>query len=157
MVASVFTAELSAIILGLQIIYTFPVDYFTISSDSRSALSALNSYALSGNTLVLSALEWLYFLYKSGYRIEFCWVPGHVDVPGNKRADKLAREVAVRAALPSTVPCSDVLLTIREVITAICQERWNVCGATSKMSDINRTVSHPWNHTNVQDGHSQTS
>ena len=47
MVASVFTAEFSAIILALLIIYTFPVNYFTIFSDSRNALSALNSYTLS--------------------------------------------------------------------------------------------------------------
>ena len=67
MVASVFTAVLTAIILALQIIFTFPVNYFTIFSDSRSALSALNSYTLPGNPLVLSALVWLYLLYKRGY------------------------------------------------------------------------------------------
>ena len=60
--ASVFTAELSAITLALQIIFTFPINYFTIFSDSRSALSALDSYTLSGNPMVLSALEWLYLL-----------------------------------------------------------------------------------------------
>ena len=53
----VFTTELSAVILALQIIDTFSVDYFTIFSDSRNALSALNSHTLPGNRLVLSALE----------------------------------------------------------------------------------------------------
>ena len=48
MVASVFTAELSAIILALQIIFTSPVHYFTTFGDSRSALSALDSYTPSG-------------------------------------------------------------------------------------------------------------
>ena len=47
-----------------------------------------------------------------GYRIEFCWVPGHVDMPGNERADGIAREAAIKAALPSPVPCTDVLPTI---------------------------------------------
>ena len=67
---SVFTAELSIIILALQIIFTFPVIHFTIFRDSRSALSGLSSYNLSGNPLVLSTLEWLYLLYKRGYRVD---------------------------------------------------------------------------------------
>ena len=56
-VASVFTAELSAIVLALQIIFTLPVSSFTIFSDSRSALSALDSFNTSFHPLVLSALE----------------------------------------------------------------------------------------------------
>ena len=99
-VPSFFTAQLSAIILALQIILTFPVN-FTIFRDSRNALSPLNSYAPSGNPLILFALELLYLLYKRGYCVEFCWVPGHVGVPGNERADRLAREAANRTALPS--------------------------------------------------------
>ena len=77
--------------------------------------------------------------------------------PGNERADRLAREAVIRAALPSPVPCSDVPPTIREAIIAIWQESWNVPGATSKIGEINRTVSHPWNYTNVQDRRLQTS
>ena len=84
----VFNFELSAIILALQIIFYYSC--FTIFNDSRSALSALNSYTPSGNPLVLSALEWLYLLYKRGNHIKFCWVPQHVGVPGNERADRLA-------------------------------------------------------------------
>ena len=39
--ASVFTTELSAIVLAFEVIFTLPVSSFTISSDSRSALFAL--------------------------------------------------------------------------------------------------------------------
>ena len=42
-VASVFTAELSAIVLALRTIFTLLVNSFVIFSDSRSVLSALNS------------------------------------------------------------------------------------------------------------------
>ena len=56
-VASVFTAELSAIVLALKIIFTLPVSSFTIFSDSRRALSALGSFNISLHPLILSALE----------------------------------------------------------------------------------------------------
>ena len=57
-------------------------------------------------------------------------------MPGNERADRLAREVAFRVVLPSPVWCTDVLSIILEVIIAIWHERWNVRGATSKMGEF---------------------
>ena len=156
LVASIYTAELSAIVLALQIIFTLPVNSFIIYTDSRSVLSALNSSTLSVHPLVLSALEWLYILKNRGFRVGFCWVPGHVGVSGNERADGLAREAAARAALPSPVPCTDMFPVIREAIIAIWQERWTARGGTSKMGEVTRTVSRPWTYNHVQDRHSQT-
>lgn len=155
-VASVFTAELSAIVLALRIIFTLPVNSFTVFSDSRSALSALESFTLSVNPLVLSAVEWLYLLNNRGYHVGFCWVPGHVGIDGNERADRLAREAAVRAAPDSPVSCTDMFSTIRVVILTSWQERWNARGATSKMGEVTRTVYHPWSYTDVRDRRSQT-
>ena len=139
--------------LALRTIFTLPVNSYVIFSDSRSVLSALNSSIPFIYLLVLSALEWLYLLSNREYRVEFCWVPGHVGVPGNERADKLAREAADRAATLSPVPCTDVFSAIREVIIAIWQEWWDARSATSK---VTRTVSHPWDYTNVRERHLQT-
>lgn len=127
-----------------------------IFSDSRSALSALGSFTPSVNPLVLSVLEWLYLLSNRGYRVGFCWVPGHVGVHGNELADGLAREAAARVAPPSAVPCTDMFPEIRKAILASWQERWNARGATSKMGEITRTVSRPWSYESVRDRRSQT-
>ena len=126
-----FTAELSAIVLALRIIFTLPVASFTIFTDSRSVLSALRCSSPSVSPLVLSALEWLYLLENRGYHIGFCWVPGHVGVAGNERADELAREAAARVAVPGTVPCADVFPTIKVAVLAIWQERGNAQGMIS--------------------------
>lgn len=155
-VASVFTAELSAIVLALRIIFTLPVNSFMIFSDSRSALSALESFTLSVNPLVLSAVEWLYLLNNRGYHVGFCWVPGHVGVDGNERADRHAREAAARPAPDSPVPCTDMFPAVRVAILHSWQERWNEQGVTTKIGEITRTVSRPWSYADVRDRRSQT-
>ena len=155
MVASVFTAELSAIVLALRIIFTLPVNSFTIFSDSQGALSALKSCHII-HPLVLSAFEWLYLLFNRGYLIDFCWVPGHVGVSGNERADRLAREAAARRATQGPVPCTDLFPKIRESIISIWQERWDAHAATAKMGEVTRTVSPRWNYASVRDRRSQS-
>ena len=77
-------------------------------------------------------------------------------MPGNERLDSLAQEAAITAVLRSPVPRTNVVPTISEAIIAIWQETWNVRDNTGKMDEFNITVSHPWNHTNVQDLRSQT-
>ena len=72
-----FIAVLSVIILALQIIFTLPVSSFIIFIESRSVLSALDSFNISLNPLVLSTLEWLYLVHRRRYRVRFCWVPGY--------------------------------------------------------------------------------
>ncbi|KAK3889037.1 hypothetical protein Pcinc_006913 [Petrolisthes cinctipes] len=57
-VMSIFTAELSAILYALQVIFTLPQPSFTIFSDSCSALQALCNFN-SSHPLVLAILEWL--------------------------------------------------------------------------------------------------
>lgn len=55
--ASVFTAELSAVISALRIIFTLPVSSLTIFSDFHSAFSTLEFFTPSSHPLVVSILE----------------------------------------------------------------------------------------------------
>ena len=155
--ASVFTAELSAIVLALEVIFTLPVSSFVIFSDSRSALSALQSFtSASLHPLILSILEWLYLLQGKGSRVSFCWVPAHVGVPGNERADVLAGDAATRLPPRSPVPFRDVFPLIRLAVLTCWQERWEVHGPATKMGEVTRTVVRPWTYAHVRGRRAET-
>ena len=155
--ASVFTAELSAIVLALEVIFTLPVSSFTIFSDSRSALSALQSFnSASLHPLIISILEWLYLLQGKGYRVSFCWVPAHVGVAGNERADVLAGDAATRLAPACPVPFRDAFSLIRLAVLACWQGRWEVLGPHTKVGEITGTVVRPWTYAHVQGRRAET-
>ena len=88
--ASIFTAELYAINAAVHEILKGTTDgnQFTIFSDSRSALLALKSdssfspIVVETNELIRRAEEDI---------IDLCWVPGHVNVLGNEKADAALR------------------------------------------------------------------
>ena len=69
--ASIFTAELTAIIVAVKIIFTLSQPGFTIFTDSFSALLALKSFN-STHPLVLSILEWLLLIKHRGRSVDIC-------------------------------------------------------------------------------------
>lgn len=93
-------------VLALRIISTHLVEDLIIFGDSRSGLSALQSYAPSVSSLVLSAQEWLYLLNTRAYHDGFYWLPGHIGIVGNKRVDEIALEAAAHAVVTCPAPCT---------------------------------------------------
>lgn len=110
--ASVFTSELVAIIKALCYIEVDNGNSYLILSDSLSSLIALRMLYPS-NALVQEILQRVTVLTESGTTITFCWIPGHVGIAGNERADAAAKRAAQR---PSTrrfpVPARDFYSTI---------------------------------------------
>ena len=86
--ASIFTAELYAINAAVHGILKGTTDgnRLTIFSDSRSALLALRSDS-SFSPIVVETKELIRRAEEDNIIIDLCWVPGHVNVSGNKRAD----------------------------------------------------------------------
>ena len=67
------------------------VGRFLICSDSQSALAALKGGELNDHPILWRLREKLRSL---SCKVFFQWVPGHCGLPGNERADQVAREVA---------------------------------------------------------------
>ena len=122
---SVYTAELSAINRALALVHRTNKKNFVIYSDSKSALESLNSCNPS-HPLVLKAREWLFRISCRHKIVSFCWVPAHVGIGGNEKADQEAKKVCKQRTLDvQKVPYFDMKLPIRKYIRGKWQERWS--------------------------------
>ena len=89
--ASIFTAEVTAINLALDVIDESDDDHFIIISDSLSVLLSLHNMKLD-NPLILKLLEKLHHLSCAHKTIYLCWIPSHIGIRGNEAADMAAKE-----------------------------------------------------------------
>ena len=115
--ASVFTADVWAIIKALEQIKDSSASKYIDFTDSLSCLQALHHMKLE------NPLIWMVCLYK------LCWVPSHYGIKGNEKADfaKFALD------LPRTkvgVSYTDFKLLISQYIFSTWQDDWN--GAVAK-------------------------
>ena len=112
---------------------------FTIFSDSRRALVALRSdssrsalLALRSDSsfspIVVETKELIRRAEEDNAIIDLCWVPGHVNVRGNEKADaKAAKDAALRAptAPHKAIPHTDIRRPLREAISNGWHREWN--------------------------------
>jgi len=88
--SSIFSAEAKAILLALTYIEGYESNRFVIFSDSLSCLQAIHS-SMWTSPLIREILEKCHLLSLCQKEILFCWIPSHVGIPGNERADAAAK------------------------------------------------------------------
>ena len=101
---------------------------------------------------VLAATEWgadstirLTSLKASGFDIHFCWLPGHVGIRGNERADRAAKMACRTDMQPCLIPPSDFKPIIRKHTTAMWQNTWDE-STLNKLHEIAPIVNEPRTH-----------
>ena len=94
MEASIFTAELWALLIALSFVFSrLSNESHVLYSDSRSALEAIKAIYTT-NPLVLLIQNFLRHLHSRRKQITFCWIPAHVGIQGNEKADQSSKLAA---------------------------------------------------------------
>ena len=122
--ASIFTAECKALLMALKYIQIKPHEKFIIFVDSLSVLQSLKNMKLE-NPLILQILEHNHQLFTNNKLIIYCWIPSHVNILGNEKADKAAKAALEKEVTPLLLPYTDMYVNIRQYIKQQWQNEWN--------------------------------
>lgn len=136
-IASIFTAELHAISMALNVVNNRDIAQTVIFCDSKSALQALISRNQT-NVLVVTIQHTLNRIYKTGKLIEFCWIPGHVDIQGNEQADKHAKTASGRQPELILLPYTDSYPVVMKNINNAWETQWKT--SNSKLLSVKSTL-----------------
>ena len=121
---SIYTAELKAILHALKFVEKLHKYKFLICVDSLSALQAIEHKNIH-NPIILDIITQLHNLASRGMIVAFCWVPSHVDILGNERADKAAKAALELKVSQTEIPYSDYKAIINSFIRLHWQLDWN--------------------------------
>ena len=141
----IFNAELRAILKAVKIIRDdTQLTSTVIFTDSQSVQVSLENRKTT-HPLICKIHRKLLEIHEGGRSVEVCWVPAHVGIPNNERADEGARSAAESDAPISdpAVHYKDYYPIIREKITDKWQEYW-LSLQSNKLRTIKTTVT-PWN------------
>ena len=105
------------VVISLRISF-YDSNNFVIYSDSRSHLQALGR-VYTRNPLVLKIQRLLCGLYARRKFVSFCWIPSHIGLSGNEKADVVAkRAVQLPPANHNALPFHDYAPSICRSIRA---------------------------------------
>ena len=122
--ASVFTAEVCAIIKALEQIKDCNASKCIVFTDSLSCLLALHHMKLE-HSLLGMVIRKCVFLNIAKKDIVFCWVPSHSGIKVNEKADSAAKSVLDLPRAKVGVPYIDFKYLISQYIFSTWQDDWN--------------------------------
>lgn len=89
---SIMRAELVAILMALEWIDEYHPIAVVILTDSASALEAIKN--MKESSIIAEIYEKLFAINSFGIDVNLEWVPAHCGLPGNERADLLAKQAS---------------------------------------------------------------
>ena len=121
--SSIYSAEVIAIDLAMNIIANHKSSKFIIYSDSKSVLQALQSKN-SSSPLITRLLDKMNVLSKNN-SIIITWIPSHIGIQGNERADKAAKKALQTRISNTKIPYTNLKPLINKFILKKWQKSWD--------------------------------
>ena len=123
--SSIFTAELEALVSALRYVKMTNTDNrFVIFSDSKSVLQAILSKW--EHPTIKIVMEYLHLIHSVDKEVVFCWIPSHMGIQGNERADKAAKEALSKDVTECLVSYTDARQYISEHVKKLWQTEWDL-------------------------------
>ena len=133
-----YEAEVLAITTAIQIIHQAfelteqqPAD-IVVFSDSKSALEALQNPPYNHREVAILAQTVHCLLASYDVQVNLQWIPGHSDVKGNEKADKLAKSGAAKPQKNTTCTLTTVQRILKQNEKEDWLNRW-ACGSTGRI------------------------
>jgi ribonuclease HI len=124
--SSIFSAEAHAILLATDLIKSNNSNTkFVIFSDSLSCLQAIQNRRWD-NPIVLNILGSLHFLATHGKSVVFVWLPSHIGIAGNSKADAEAKAALAQPVSRREVPHTDFKPLIASYLSNRWQQSWDL-------------------------------
>ena len=120
--ATIFSADVHAIELAMRIVKETQSDKFVIFSDSLGVVRSIESRCRSN--IIRRVLHEIHEQHMQGKTIQICWVSGHVGLPGNEEADRVAKAAAVRPKEYVTINYTDWNPVIWDKLNDKWRRRW---------------------------------
>ena len=117
--ASIYTAELMAILYTLDFILSCENDEFIIVCDSLSSIEAIGHFQIS-NPIVFRILQKVTILQELDKNLILIWCPSHCGIQGNEMADNLAKQTLSHSVTNFKLPYTDFKTNIR----GYCRSQW---------------------------------
>jgi len=136
--ASIFTAEIHALDMALDMIRRTRSKDYVVFSDSLSSLQAIESCKIEYPP-ILKIMKDHNQLTNSGKSITFCWIPSHVGIRGNEDADIAAKAGLDVATTNMRFPVSDLLTCANQLCVREWQKLWNQC-TSSKLYSVQPAI-----------------
>ncbi len=117
---SIFTAEALAILEAVKLIIDFKITSSIIFSDLKSVLASLsNSNRIKNQSYVILEIKKLcVYARQNDLKICVVWIPAHVGINGNEKADREAKLVIIDGMdYPFSISVSDAVAINKEVCT----------------------------------------
>ena len=91
------------------------------------------------NPLEIKIKQLINRLYLCGVTIEVCWIPAHVGIPGNEKADEMAKTGINSPMFDDKLPAKDYIGSLKSYTKAKWQNIWNG-EQNNKLKNIKKDV-----------------